>query len=269
MVESKKNLVKQIEQTSNDRLTLLRDTFETSDVIIAKEMGLGVSSVSSLMTDGGNRKISVDWFVKFEKIFPFVNLDWLWTGGGNMLKNWSARERKNYIVHSEWYKSKPLVSEKFKYALDDKKWNQKDPCNSKEKIDVLLKKEAEFIVIIRERFKKSYGSLLIRSDVNKNICRRIKHLRYSITPKQTQASFAEKLDVKRLMIVSIESYRQNPSTWFITRLKQKLNVNYDWLIDGEGDMFVEQSYENNIGEFKKLKEENEMLKRVVDKLSRT
>ena len=269
MVESKKNLVKQIEQTSNDRLTLVRDTLETSDVIIAKEMGLGVSSVSSLMTDGGNRKISVDWFVKFEKIFPFVNLDWLWTGGGNMLKNWSARERKNYIIHSEWYKSKPLVSEKFKYALDDKKWNQTDPCNSKEKIDILLKKEAEFIVIIRERFKKSYGSLLIRSDVNKNICRRIKHLRYSITPKQTQASFAEKLDVKRLMIVSIESYRQNPSTWFITRLKQKLNVNYDWLIDGEGEMFVEQSYENNIGEFKKLKEENEMLKRVVDKLSRT
>ena len=39
------------------------------------------------------------------------------------------------------------------------------------------------------------------------------------------------------MIAAIETYRQNPVNGLKRVLRKIFNVNYNWLMDGEGEMF--------------------------------
>jgi len=75
--------------TINDRLEMFRSTLKTSDIIIAKHMGLGVSSVSSHMpsSTSNGRSISTDWLNKFAEAFPFIDKSYMLDGkGGDVQK---------------------------------------------------------------------------------------------------------------------------------------------------------------------------------------
>ena len=74
--------------------------------------------------------------------------------------------------------------------------------------------------------------------------------------------------------------RQNPTTWFLSRLKERVNDNnkvlsYDWLLDGVGPQYIEDSnisetssdaMEELRKEIERLKIENAQLKEEVRKL---
>ena len=68
--------------TINDRLEMFRSTLKTSDIIIAKHMRLGVSSVSSHMpsSTSNGRSISTDWLNKFAEAFPFIDKSYMLDG---------------------------------------------------------------------------------------------------------------------------------------------------------------------------------------------
>jgi len=69
--------------------------------------------------------------------------------------------------------------------------------------------------------------------------------------------------------------RQNPTTWFLSRLKERVNDNnkvlsYDWLLDGVGPQYIEDPNISEISndameelrkEIEKLKRENAQLKK--------
>lgn len=53
----------------------------------------------------------------------------------------------------------------------------------------------------------------------------------------TQAAFAEKLGTARNTIANYEIGRREPMEATIKAICREFNVNYDWLKDGEGEMF--------------------------------
>ena len=265
--------------TINDRLEMFRSTLKTSDIIIAKHMGLGVSSVSSHMPSNtsNGRSISTDWLNKFAEAFPFIDKSYMLDGKGEMFKSWSSTEQVSFVHSTEWYKSKDKTNTKPDsiYA-------------SKALIDKALKNKP-FLEILIGIYEKSFGSGKIPTEVNIDICQRIRAIRESQEglsggSKCTQEDFAKMLNVTRSMIVSIELARQSPSTHFIQRLGHdfsdepgmglKLNgksvrVSYDWLFDGKGEMFqlhgidVDDDKESMKEEIRVLKERNDKL---VEKL---
>lgn len=64
-------------------------------------------------------------------------------------------------------------------------------------------------------------------------------------------------------IGAIEQGLYTPNFSVLRILKQKLNVSYDYLIDGDQVEGVDLA-----NEVKQLREENERLKRIVDKLTK-
>ena len=142
--------------------------------------------------------------------------------------------------------------------------------------------------ILIEIYQKSFGSGRLKTEVNIEICERIKKIRESQNgrvsgSKCTQEDFARMMNVTRSMIVSIELKRQSPSLHFIRRLGEdfsnepgmglKLNgksvrVSYDWLLDGKGEMF--QLHDLEVDDDKEhLKEENKELKETIKNLNYT
>lgn len=58
----------------------------------------------------------------------------------------------------------------------------------------------------------------------------------------TPAEFAEEIGVQRSSISHILSGRNKPSLDFITKIKSKFpELQWDWLINGEGDMLINKS----------------------------
>ena len=76
---------------------------------------------------------------------------------------------------------------------------------------------------------------------------RIKMIRKSL--KYTQKEFAKKIGANRTTIVFIEKGTSNPSNLIISSILEKFNVNKEWLEDGVGDMFLDDS---NLDLFDKL-----------------
>ena len=233
-------------QTANSRLADLIEELNTTDTIIAKEIAKvrgkswhSVTGVTSLVPGGGNKIIKNEFLEDFGKAFPFLNIDWIKSGLGDWLADWSPVKRSNYITKSEWYKNQPADS------LDTA-----DPCSSKKHINELLKTcfDTNFKIILRRMWKSTYatGSEL-RSDINKELCHRIKKIRLSRNPMESQTYFAETtMDEKRYVITNIESWRQNPQILFISKLKDRCSISvderlsYDWLLDGVGEMYIDQ-----------------------------
>jgi len=235
-------------QTAQARLDELIEGLNTTDPILATEIDIkflkknyySKSGVSAFRASGGN-KVMIPKFLKdIENALPFLNIEWLIYGFGNWLNEWSPKQKKDYITKSDWYKGKPTAASA----------EAEDLCHSQKSIDQLLKNgtDTNFKIILRSKFATTYatGSRL-RSDINKALCKRVRELRISRDPKESQGYFAETtIGENRGIITNVESFRQNPPIFFIKKLKEKCSVDlnnklsYDWLLDGVGEMFREQ-----------------------------
>ena len=76
---------------------------------------------------------------------------------------------------------------------------------------------------------------------------RIKELRKSL--KMTQQEFADRLNIQRGSIASYETGRISPSNAAISLICKELNVSEDWLRNGEGDMFIPITRDEEIASF--------------------
>ncbi len=68
-----------------------------------------------------------------------------------------------------------------------------------------------------------------------NICERLKLLRKHF--KLNQQEFADKLKVAKITVAKWETNASNLSENRALLICEKFNVNYDWLMYGNGDMF--------------------------------
>ena len=242
------NITTSKKQTAQVRLDELIEALNTTDPILATEIDIkflkknyySKSGVSSFRASGGNKVMTTKFLEDIEKALPFLNMEWLIHGFGNWLNEWSPKQKKDYIIKSDWYKGKPKSASPESENL----------CHSQKSIDQLLKNgtDANFKIILRSKFATTYatGSRL-RSDINKALCKRVRELRMSRDPKESQTYFAETtMGENRGIITNVESFRQNPPIFFIKKLKEKCSLDlnnklsYDWLIDGVGEMFIEQ-----------------------------
>ena len=76
---------------------------------------------------------------------------------------------------------------------------------------------------------------------------RVKSLRKTLG--LTQQEFADKLGVKRSTIGNYDLNRTEPSASVITLISRTFNVSEQWLLTGEGEMFMERSTDERIAEF--------------------
>ena len=76
---------------------------------------------------------------------------------------------------------------------------------------------------------------------------RIKELRKSL--KMTQQEFADRLNIQRGSIASYETGRISPSNATISLICKELNVSEDWLRNGNGDMFIPMTRDEEIASF--------------------
>lgn len=76
---------------------------------------------------------------------------------------------------------------------------------------------------------------------------RLKKLRKTLD--LTQQVFADKLGIKRSTMATYESGRNEPIDAVISLICTKYNVNENWLRTGEGEMFIEMSYDDEIAQF--------------------
>lgn len=67
---------------------------------------------------------------------------------------------------------------------------------------------------------------------------RIKTIRKTLAEKNTQAEFGVKLGVTREVITSYETGRVIPPEPTIRLISTTYRVNYHWLKDGEGEMYI-------------------------------
>jgi transcriptional regulator with XRE-family HTH domain len=75
--------------------------------------------------------------------------------------------------------------------------------------------------------------------IDKNLCGRFRKVRSK--KGLTQAKLAEVLDVSRSLIAQIDKYHAEPSKEIIIKIVMKLNINANWLLTGDGDMFLNNS----------------------------
>ena len=76
---------------------------------------------------------------------------------------------------------------------------------------------------------------------------RLKKLRKELD--MTQQEFAEGIGIKRNTMATYESGRNEPIDAVISLICTKYNVNENWLRTGEGEMFIEMSYDDEIAQF--------------------
>ncbi len=95
------------------------------------------------------------------------------------------------------------------------------------------------------------------SDINQ----RFKEIR--LDHRLTQADMGKLVGLASGSIGAIEQGLYTPNYSVLRILKQKLNVDYNYLIDGE-----KTDKRNLDSEVKQLREENDRLKRIIDKLTK-
>ena len=74
---------------------------------------------------------------------------------------------------------------------------------------------------------------------------RIKALRKELN--LTQQEFADRLNIKRGAVANYEIGRNEPIDAVISLICKTFNVNEEWLRDGNGEMFIERSPEEEVG----------------------
>ncbi len=65
----------------------------------------------------------------------------------------------------------------------------------------------------------------------------------------TQQAFADKLRITRNNVAGYEAGTRNPSDAVISLICREFNVNEDWLRNGTGEMFIEQTVDEQIETF--------------------
>lgn len=55
----------------------------------------------------------------------------------------------------------------------------------------------------------------------------------------SQESFGKRIGIKKSSMSSIEKNKSNPSNQTIKLICNEFNVSYNWLVDGDGDIFIE------------------------------
>lgn len=74
--------------------------------------------------------------------------------------------------------------------------------------------------------------------------------------KMSAQQMADKLGVSQGSIAQYESGKREPNFRFISRLNEVLNVNLNWFVSGQGEMFIGQDKTDHTkideAEFKKL-----------------
>lgn len=76
---------------------------------------------------------------------------------------------------------------------------------------------------------------------------RLKELRKALN--LTQQKFADKLGVKQNTIAQYEMGRNDPSDAVIISICREFNVSEDWLRNGEGEMFIPMTLDEEIASF--------------------
>lgn len=76
---------------------------------------------------------------------------------------------------------------------------------------------------------------------------RLKKLRKELD--MTQQEFADRIGIKRNSLANYETGRNTPIDAIIVSICREFNVNENWLRTGEGKMFVEMSYDDEIAQF--------------------
>lgn len=94
-----------------------------------------------------------------------------------------------------------------------------------------------------------------------DISKRFRDIR--INHRLTQVEMGELVGLASGSVGAIEQGLYTPNFSVIRILKQKLNINYDYLIDGDTSSNKELDKE-----IEQLREENDRLKRIVDKLTK-
>ena len=67
--------------------------------------------------------------------------------------------------------------------------------------------------------------------------------------KMTQDEFAETLGVSKNYVWMIEKGSRTPSQRTLKDICQKFKVNYEWLVNGTGEMFIQNKRKAEIAEF--------------------
>ncbi len=97
---------------------------------------------------------------------------------------------------------------------------------------------------------------------------RIKRIRKGLD--LTQQKFADRIGVKRNTVAMYEMGRTIPSDAIILSICREFNVNEQWLRDGTGNMFIEQTRDEQIASFIgsiQSVEDDSFKKRLVSMLS--
>lgn len=97
---------------------------------------------------------------------------------------------------------------------------------------------------------------------------RLKKLRKTLD--LTQQGFADRIGIKRNTIATYESGRNEPIDAVIALICREFYVNEDWLRNGTGEMFLEQSADEQIAAFigrVQSNEEDSFQKRFLSMLS--
>lgn len=90
---------------------------------------------------------------------------------------------------------------------------------------------------------------------------RLKKLRKALD--LTQQEFADRIGIKRNSFANYETGRNTPIDAIIVSICKEFNVNENWLRTGEGEMFIELSYSDEIAQFvgQLMKEEDDSFKK--------
>lgn len=76
---------------------------------------------------------------------------------------------------------------------------------------------------------------------------RFKELREALS--LTQQKFADRLDISRNFVAQIEMGNKIPSERTIKDICREFKVNYEWLTDGTGEMFIQNKRKSEIADF--------------------
>ncbi len=77
---------------------------------------------------------------------------------------------------------------------------------------------------------------------------KIKQIRLGL--KMSQGDFARKINVVQQQLSKYERGENKPSAEFLTKLVERINVNVNWLLTGEGEMFIAPDSSQNAIEIK-------------------
>lgn len=76
---------------------------------------------------------------------------------------------------------------------------------------------------------------------------RFKELRETLS--LTQQKFADRLDISRNFVAQIEMGNKIPSERTVKDICREFKVNYEWLTEGTGEMFIQNKRKSEIADF--------------------